>query len=68
MLLGVSGEALCVVSISGQVSMIGVMSGNSLRFKGKGTLTGKAGWCPLCLEFSESASITYQDGAWSVDY
>ncbi len=68
MLLGISGEVLCAVSISGQVSMIGVMSDNSLRFKGKGTLTGKAGWCPLCLKFSESASITYQDGAWSVDF
>jgi hypothetical protein len=67
MLLGVSGEALCVVSIGGQVSMIGVMSGNSLRFKGKGTLTGKAGWCPFCVKFSESASVTYQDGSWSVD-
>ncbi len=68
MLLGVSGEALCAVSIGGQVSMIGVMSGGSLRFAGKGTLTGKAGWCPLCLEFSESANITYQDGDWSVDF
>jgi hypothetical protein len=67
MLLGVSGEALCVVSIGGQVSMIGVMSGNSLRFKGKGTLTGKAGWCPFCVKFSESANVTYQDGSWSVD-
>ncbi|MBM3863760.1 MAG: hypothetical protein FJ385_07430 [Verrucomicrobia bacterium] len=68
MLLGVSGEALCVVSIGGQVSMIGVMSGGSLRFSGKGTLTGRAGWCPLCVEFSESANITYQDGSWSVDF
>jgi hypothetical protein len=68
MMLGISGEALCAVSIGGQVSMIGVMSGGSLRFSGKGTLTGRAGWCPVCLEFSESANITYQDGSWSVDY
>lgn len=68
MLLGLSGEALCVVSIGGQVSMIGVMSGGSLRFKGKGNLYGKAGWCPVCVEFNESATITYQDGAWTVDY
>ncbi|WP_193214471.1 hypothetical protein [Luteolibacter marinus] len=68
MLLGVSGEALCVVSIRGELSMIGVMNGGSLRFKGKGTLTGKAGWCPFCLKFKESASVTYQDGSWSVDF
>ena len=48
--------------------MIGVMSGGSLRFSGTGTLTGRAGWCPVCLEFSESANITYQDGSWSVDF
>ncbi|MCW1886810.1 hypothetical protein OKA04_18870 [Luteolibacter flavescens] len=67
MLLGVSGEALCVVSIKGQVKMTGVMNGGSLRFRGKGTLSGKAGWCPFCVEFSESATVTYQDGSWSVD-
>ena len=67
MLLGASGEALCIVSIRGEVAMTGVMSGGSLRFKGKGTLTGKAGWCPFCLKFKESAAVSYQDGSWSVD-
>jgi hypothetical protein len=68
MMLGVSGEALCAVSISGDVTMIGVMSGGSLRFTGKGTLAGKAGWCPLCVKFNESAKVSYQDGSWSVDF
>lgn len=68
MLLGVSGEALCIVSIRGEVSLIGVMSGGSLRFTGRGTLTGKAGYCPFCLKFRESARVTYQDGSWSVDF
>lgn len=68
MLLGVSGEALCVVSIKGTVSMIGVMSNGSLRFSGKGTLTGKAGACPFCVKFSESARMTYQNGSWDVDF
>ena len=68
MMLGVSGEALCAVSISGDVTMIGVMSGGSLRFAGTGTLTGKAGWCPLCVKFNESAKVSYQDGSWSVDF
>lgn len=67
MLLGVSGEALCVVSIRGEVAMVGVMSGGSLRFTGRGTLTGKAGYCPFCLKFRKTARITYQNGSWSVD-
>ncbi len=68
MLLGVSGEALCLVSIRGEVSMTGVMNGGSLRFRGRGTLTGKAGWCPFCVKFRESATITYQGGSWDVDF
>ena len=68
MLLGLSGEALCVVSIRGEVTMTGVMSGGSLRFAGKGTLKGKADCCPFCVKFSDSARITYQDGSWEVDY
>ncbi|MCF7675477.1 MAG: hypothetical protein K9N23_17695 [Akkermansiaceae bacterium] len=67
MMMGVSGEALCVVSIRGAVTMIGVMTNGSLRFAGKGSLKGKAGWCPFCIKFSKSAKITYQDGDWSVD-
>ncbi|BCX49495.1 hypothetical protein HAHE_34030 [Haloferula helveola] len=67
MLLGVSGEALCVVSIKGEVRLVGVMQGGSLRMRGKGTLTGKAGWCPFCLKFKKSATVTYQSGSWDVD-
>ena len=67
MLMGVSGEALCIVSIRGELAMTGVMSGGSLKFKGRGTLTGKAGYCPFCVKFKESASVTYQGGSWSVD-
>jgi hypothetical protein len=44
------------------------MTGGSLKFTGRGTLTGKAGYCPFCVKFSESARVTYQDGSWSVDF
>ncbi len=67
MLLGVSGEALCVVSIRGEVKMVGVMSGSSLRFSGTGTLRGKAGPCPFCVKFKESVKVTYQDGNFKLD-
>ncbi len=67
MLLGVCGEALCIVSIRGEVSLVGVMSGGDLRFSGRGTIKGKAGKCPFCKKFRKSAKVTYEDGAWSVD-
>jgi hypothetical protein len=68
MRLGASGEALCVVSIRGDVGMTGVMTGGSLKFSGRGNLSGKAGYCPFCVRFSSSAKVTYQNGAWSVDF
>ncbi len=67
MLLGVSGEALCVVSIRGEVSLVGVMAGGDLRFTGTGRLTGKAGWCPFCVKFGKSVGVTYQNGSWSLN-
>jgi hypothetical protein len=63
----VSGEALCIISIRGEVTMIGIMTSGDLRFKGKGRLTGKVGPCPFCIKFGKSATITYQGGSWDVD-
>jgi hypothetical protein len=63
----VSGEALCVVSIKGEVTMIGLVTNGELRFSGKGRLSGKAGACPFCIKFGKSATITYQGGNWDVD-
>ncbi len=67
MLAGVSGEVLCVISIRGEVKMIGANNAGQLRFAGTGRVSGSAGVCPICLEFSESVKITYQNGDWSVD-
>ena len=68
MLLGVSGEALCTVSISGEVSLVGVMTAGNMRFAGRGSIVGKAGPCPLCLRYRESVKVTYQDDSWSVEF
>jgi len=65
---GVLGEALCIVTIKGEVKMVGVKSGDSLRFNGKGRLSGKVGYCPLCIKFGKSVGITYRGGSWDVDY
>jgi len=67
MLLGASGEALCLVSIKGSVTMVGVMKNGALAFSGKGKLQGKAGACPFCLKFKKSAKVKYEGGSWSVD-
>lgn len=66
MLAGASGEALCAVSIRGDVSMVGVKDGGEFRFNGRGRLKGKAGPCPLCVKFSKTAKVKY-DSKWSVD-
>ncbi|NDV61054.1 hypothetical protein G0Q06_01175 [Puniceicoccales bacterium CK1056] len=63
----VSGEALCIVSIKGEVTMIGLTSNGELSFRGKGRLSGKVGACPFCIKFGKSATITYQGGSWDVD-
>lgn len=60
----ISGEALCLLSISGRMSLVGVKQGLTLdspmRFKGTGTLKGKAGSCPFCVRFRESVSVTFE--------
>jgi hypothetical protein len=65
---GVLGEALCLVTIKGEVKMIGVKNGDNLRFKGKGRLSGKVGACPFCIKFGKNVGIMYENGSWDVDF
>jgi hypothetical protein len=65
--LGLSGEALCAVTVRGTVKLLGVVTNGDLIFKGKGNIVGTAGPCPLCLEFDQTLGVTYRQGAWSVD-
>jgi hypothetical protein len=67
MLLGVSGEVLCLISLKGDVVLIGLKSGDELVFKGRGDLSAQIGFCPFCLNFSKSIGMKYQHG-WSVDF
>ncbi|MDB4438062.1 hypothetical protein N9195_00575 [bacterium] len=68
MFLGVSGEALCIVSIKGTVTLTGIVQNGSFSASGTGKLTGKAGWCPFCIKFSASAKVSYKNGDWDVDF
>lgn len=39
----------------------------SVTVKGIGKLTGKLGFCPVCLKFSKQKGITFKDGKWKFD-
>lgn len=65
--LGVSGEALCLVSIRGEVKMIVASQAGNVRGSGTGKFSAKVGWCPFCIKFSKSVKIKFDNGSWSVD-
>lgn len=66
--LGAEGEALCVVTIRGEVTLVGMKNGDILRMKGKGKISGKLGACPFCVKFKKSVEVTYENGSWDADY
>jgi hypothetical protein len=68
MLAGLSGEALCLVNVRGEVEMIGVMQDDSLRYSGSAKVSGSAGPCPFCVKLSKQVRMAYQNGTWSLDY
>jgi hypothetical protein len=66
---GVYGEALCAVEIGGEISLVGLKSGDSYAFAGTGSVYGRAGPCPVCVEASFTVKFNYTDaGGWKVDY
>ena len=67
-MLGASGEALCVVSVRGEVEIYGLKQGSEYRARGKGKIKGKVGCCPFCVKFNKTVTVTYDDGEWDVDY
>lgn len=67
MLLAVSGEALCLVSIKGDVSLVGVKVADDFRFSGRGRLSGKVGSCPFCVKFGKTLNLEYKNDRWSYD-
>ncbi len=58
MKLGVSGEAICVVSVRGELVLVGVKQGSDFRFKGTGTIEGSVGKCKwFCIKFKKSITV-----------
>ncbi|RKX38031.1 MAG: hypothetical protein DRP64_16415, partial [Verrucomicrobia bacterium] len=66
--LGASGEALCVVNVSGDVTLVGLKDGDDMRMNGKGRISGRVGSCPFCVKFGKTVTITYDNGSWDADY
>ncbi len=67
MFLGVSGELLCVVSIEGDITMIGVKHGDDLRFNGHGHFEADIGPCPFCISVGKDVDVTYLNNSWNID-
>lgn len=64
--LDVGGEALCAVGVNGNVSLVGMMVGNDMRFSGRGHIGGKVGKCPFCLKFGKTVGIEYAQEKWKL--
>ncbi len=67
MFLGVSGELLCIVSIEGDITMIGVKHGDDLQFDGKGHFEADVGPCPFCISISKSVDVSYTHNSWHLE-
>jgi hypothetical protein len=68
MLVGASARALCAVNIGGELSLVGLKSGNQFNFTGAGRIYGSAGKKPLQVSFDEKVTLTYKNSKWDYDY
>lgn len=67
MLLGASGDLLCIVSVKGEIKLVGVKNNDGLNLKGSGRLKGEIGFCPFCVSFGKTVDMTYKNNSWDVD-
>jgi uncharacterized protein YoxC len=70
MKIAVSGEALCIISIGAEATLVGVMQGKDVRFVGQAKFSAKLGPCPICLKFSKTIGLKYdvRPAKWDVDF
>lgn len=64
----VAGEALCILSVRGDLDLVGLKRGSDYSFSGRGGVKGKVGVCPFCIKFSKSVGVLYKNDEWDVDY
>ena len=67
MFLGVSGSLLCIVSIEGDITLIGVKHGDDLRFNGHGHFEADIGPCPFCISIGKDVDVSYINKSWHIE-
>ncbi|MCC5839891.1 MAG: hypothetical protein JJT96_07195 [Opitutales bacterium] len=65
MFLGVSGDVLCIISITGEVTLVGLARPTGLALAGKGRFKAELGWCPLCLKVEKSILLARENKKWT---
>ncbi len=79
---GAYGEGLCLVSVKGEITLIGGKEGSDYFFYGEAWVAGGTGFCEpeewdtlsdalndkWCLACGASLSLTYKQEEWDVDY
>ncbi|HMO50472.1 MAG TPA: hypothetical protein PKE26_01530 [Kiritimatiellia bacterium] len=61
-MLSVSGDALCMLSLGGQLDVAGLKQGSKFKLKGQGTVYVEIGLCPTCIEASRRVTFTTETG------
>ena len=67
MFLGVSGSLLCIVSIEGDITLIGVKHGDDLQFSGHGHFEADIGPCPFCISIGKDVDVSYINKSWHIE-
>jgi len=60
--LAVSGDALCMLSLGGELNMVGLKQGSKFKLNGQGRVYVEIGICPLCIEASRTVKISTETG------
>lgn len=60
--LSVSGDALCMLSLGGELNMAGLKQGSKFKLTGQGRVFVEIGICPLCVEASRTVKISAETG------
>ncbi|MDF3128320.1 hypothetical protein P0Y35_03840 [Kiritimatiellaeota bacterium B1221] len=68
-LLGAKGEAICAVTVRGEIRMVGLRRDGRFIAQGTGRVSGSVGDCDwACLRFGKTVTVTYDDGNLDVSY
>jgi hypothetical protein len=67
MMMGLKVRLIKIITVQGDVTLIGVLDGLDPRLSGTGSLKGCIGWCPFCLCVKGWLKAVYQNESFDVD-